>query len=168
MRHRLTGPYSPTTTGKIERLHKTMRAEFFTQTAAATIDDLQATLDAWVDHYNTERPYQGIATSRRRSASPSPNRLRQPRSSTRLLPEDLSRIVRSERESVLNRQTTMSTRNSTPMIGPRGTLDQQGSPKMMAKPLSLRPDQTDPLPTVVTHRHTCEAIAAPHDRVPVG
>jgi hypothetical protein len=25
----LTAPYSPTTTGKIERLHKTMRREFF-------------------------------------------------------------------------------------------------------------------------------------------
>ena len=30
IRHMLTAPYSPTTTGKIERLHKTMRAEFFT------------------------------------------------------------------------------------------------------------------------------------------
>jgi hypothetical protein len=30
IRHLLTAPCSPTTTGKIERLHKTMRAEFFT------------------------------------------------------------------------------------------------------------------------------------------
>ena len=30
IRHLLTAPYSPTTTGKVERLHKTMRAEFFT------------------------------------------------------------------------------------------------------------------------------------------
>jgi len=30
IRHLLTAPYSPTTTGKAERLHKTMRAEFFT------------------------------------------------------------------------------------------------------------------------------------------
>jgi transposase InsO family protein len=29
IRHLLTAPYSPTTTGKVERLHKTMRAEFF-------------------------------------------------------------------------------------------------------------------------------------------
>jgi hypothetical protein len=28
--HLLTAPYSPTTTGKVDRLHKTMRAEFFT------------------------------------------------------------------------------------------------------------------------------------------
>ena len=31
IRHLLTAPYSPTTTGKVERLHKTMRAEFFTR-----------------------------------------------------------------------------------------------------------------------------------------
>ena len=30
IRHLLTAPRSPTTTGKVERLHKTMRAEFFT------------------------------------------------------------------------------------------------------------------------------------------
>jgi transposase InsO family protein len=30
IRHLLTAPYSPTTTGKVERLHKTMRGEFFT------------------------------------------------------------------------------------------------------------------------------------------
>ena len=30
IKHLLTKPYSPTTTGKVERLHKTMRAEFFT------------------------------------------------------------------------------------------------------------------------------------------
>jgi transposase InsO family protein len=37
IRHILTAPYSPTTTGKIERLHKTMRKEFFPQ---RTFDDI--------------------------------------------------------------------------------------------------------------------------------
>jgi hypothetical protein len=60
VRHLLTAPYSPTTTGKVERLHKTMRAEFFSTARAATIEELQAALDAWVTHYNTERPHQGI------------------------------------------------------------------------------------------------------------
>jgi transposase InsO family protein len=60
VRHLLTAPYSPTTTGKIERLHKTMRAEFFTDTVCDTIEQLQAALDGWVVHYNTERPHQGI------------------------------------------------------------------------------------------------------------
>jgi hypothetical protein len=60
IRHLLTAPYSPTTTGKVERLHKTMRAEFFTRIdrvfAAST--DLQDALDAWVAEYNTARPHQ--------------------------------------------------------------------------------------------------------------
>jgi transposase InsO family protein len=60
IRHLLTAPYSPTTTGKIERLHKTMRAEFFTRTDRLfqAPGDLQDALDAWVAEYNTARPHQ--------------------------------------------------------------------------------------------------------------
>jgi transposase InsO family protein len=60
IRHLLTAPYSPTTTGKVERLHKTMRREFFTpkDRAFAAIPELQAALDSWVDEYNTGRPHQ--------------------------------------------------------------------------------------------------------------
>ena len=60
IRHLLTAPYSPTTTGKVERLHKTMRAEFFTPNDRrfATIEELQAALDRWVGEYNTTRPHQ--------------------------------------------------------------------------------------------------------------
>jgi transposase InsO family protein len=60
IRHLLTAPYSPATTGKAERLHKTMRAEFFTphDRAFATIGELQAALDRWVSQYNTARPHQ--------------------------------------------------------------------------------------------------------------
>jgi transposase InsO family protein len=62
IRHLLTAPRSPTTTGKVERLHKTMRAEFFADAdrVFATIAELQAALDGWVDHYNTERPHQSL------------------------------------------------------------------------------------------------------------
>jgi transposase InsO family protein len=62
IRHLLTAPYSPTTTGKVERLHKTMRAEFFRrhEREFATIADLQAALDGWVVDYNTERPHQSL------------------------------------------------------------------------------------------------------------
>lgn len=62
IRHLLTAPRSPTTTGKVERLHKTMRAEFFTgaDRVFATIAELQAALDGWVVHYNTERPHQSL------------------------------------------------------------------------------------------------------------
>jgi len=60
IRHLLTAPYSPTTTGKVERLHKTMRREFFTpkDRMFATIGELQAALDGWVTEYNTARPHQ--------------------------------------------------------------------------------------------------------------
>jgi transposase InsO family protein len=60
VRHLLTAPYSPTTTGKVERLHKTMRAEFFTpqDRLFATLPELQAALDGWVIEYNTARPHQ--------------------------------------------------------------------------------------------------------------
>ena len=60
IRHLLTAPYSPTTTGKIERLHKTMRVEFFTPNdyKFVTVAELQAALDAWVAEYNTARPHQ--------------------------------------------------------------------------------------------------------------
>jgi transposase InsO family protein len=60
IKHLLTAPYSPTTTGKVERLHKTIRAEFLTEhdRVHATIQDAQAALDGWVVEYNTERPHQ--------------------------------------------------------------------------------------------------------------
>jgi transposase InsO family protein len=60
IRHLLTAPYSPTTTGKVERLHKTMRAEFFTpkDRMFTTISGLQDALDGWVGEYNTARPHQ--------------------------------------------------------------------------------------------------------------
>ena len=60
IKHLLTKPYSPTTTGKVERLHKTMRAEFFRAADGqyATLAELQAALDGWVGEYNTTRPHQ--------------------------------------------------------------------------------------------------------------
>ena len=60
IRHLLTAPYSPTTTGKIERLHKTMRKEFFSDKRFETIEDMQQALDGWVTNYNTEREHQSL------------------------------------------------------------------------------------------------------------
>ena len=60
IRHLLTAPRSPTTTGKIERWHKTLRKEFLTGKVFDSIIDAQAQLDAWVHEYNHERPHQSI------------------------------------------------------------------------------------------------------------
>ncbi len=53
-------PYSLTTTGKVERFHKTLRSEFLEGRTFASLEAAQAELDAWVAHYNCERPHQGI------------------------------------------------------------------------------------------------------------
>ena len=59
--HRLTGIRCPTTTGKIERFHKTLRAELLTGRRFDSLALAQQVLDAWVDDYNTQRPHQAIA-----------------------------------------------------------------------------------------------------------
>jgi transposase InsO family protein len=54
--HRHTGIRSPTTTGKIERFHQSLRREFLDARAFASLEDAQVELDAWVGKYNTSRP----------------------------------------------------------------------------------------------------------------
>jgi hypothetical protein len=58
--HILTAPRSPTTTGKIERWHKTLRREFLDGKIFESLEDAQTQLDRWVAHYNHERPHQSI------------------------------------------------------------------------------------------------------------
>lgn len=59
--HRLTQPASPTTTGKIERFHLTLRREFLDHTGPfETILAAQAALDSWITSYNCDRPHQAI------------------------------------------------------------------------------------------------------------
>jgi len=58
--HRLTAPASPTTTGKIERFHRTLRDEFLTPRTFATLASAQEELDEWITHYNTERPHRSL------------------------------------------------------------------------------------------------------------
>jgi transposase InsO family protein len=60
IRHLLTAPSSPTTTGKVERFHKTLRREFLLGRVFDSLEEAQAELDRWVTFYNTERPHQGI------------------------------------------------------------------------------------------------------------
>lgn len=60
IKHRLTAPRSPTTTGKIERWHRTLRQEFLTGKVFKSVADAQAQLDDWVWSYNHDRPHQSI------------------------------------------------------------------------------------------------------------
>jgi hypothetical protein len=59
--HLLTQPRSPTTTGKIERFHRSLRAEFLSNRAPfTTLKTAQQALDEWVHDYNTNRPHQSL------------------------------------------------------------------------------------------------------------
>jgi len=60
--HLLTQPRSPTTTGKIERFHRSLRAEFLSSadTFRPTLKTAQRALDEWIDDYNTNRPHQSL------------------------------------------------------------------------------------------------------------
>lgn len=61
--HTRTKVKSPQTNGIVERFHKTVLNEFYRVTfrkkVYASIDALQADLDAWVRSYNIDRPHQG-------------------------------------------------------------------------------------------------------------
>ncbi|MBN9097950.1 MAG: IS481 family transposase [Pseudonocardia sp.] len=58
---RLTKPRSPTTTGKIERWHQTLRRELLDHCGPfADLPAAQAAIDAWVHSYNHNRPHQSL------------------------------------------------------------------------------------------------------------
>ena len=60
VRHLLTAPHAPTTTGKVERFHKTMKREFLDDRVFETIEEAQGALDAWVSEYNHTREHQSL------------------------------------------------------------------------------------------------------------
>jgi transposase InsO family protein len=54
-------PRSPTTTGKIERFHKSLRAELLDHVSPfESIETAQAAIDGWVHGYNHQRPHQAL------------------------------------------------------------------------------------------------------------
>ena len=60
IKHRLTAPYSPTTTGKVERFHKTLKREYLDDKVFDSLAEAQAGLDAWISQYNNEREHQSV------------------------------------------------------------------------------------------------------------
>ena len=61
--HSRTKTKSPQTNGICERFHRTVLQEFyqvaFRKRIYASVEQLQADLDAWVADYNERRPHQG-------------------------------------------------------------------------------------------------------------
>jgi transposase InsO family protein len=53
-------PFHPQTCGKVERFQQTLKKWLRRRRPAATLDELQAHLDAFVDYYNHHRPHRGI------------------------------------------------------------------------------------------------------------
>ena len=68
--HRLTKVGSPRTNGFVERFHRTVLDEFFREAFRkkfyASVDELQTDLDAWVHHYNHQRPHRGYRNQGRK------------------------------------------------------------------------------------------------------
>jgi transposase InsO family protein len=61
IRQLLTRPYSPTTTGKVERWHQTLQDEFLDDAGPfASIEQAQAAVDEWREEYNHRRPHQSL------------------------------------------------------------------------------------------------------------
>lgn len=59
--HRLTQPASPTTTGKIERFHLTLRRELLDDhDPFESLSAAQAAVDGFVSQYNADRPHQAL------------------------------------------------------------------------------------------------------------
>lgn len=53
-------PNHPTTCGKVERFHQTLKKWLRARPAPATTTDLQRLLDDFVDHYNHRRPHRSL------------------------------------------------------------------------------------------------------------
>ncbi len=61
IRQLLTKPYSPTTTGKVERWHQTLQVDFLNDAGPfASIEEAQAAIDKWREEYNHHRPHQSL------------------------------------------------------------------------------------------------------------
>jgi transposase InsO family protein len=114
---KLTGPYSPTTTGKAERWHRTLRRELLDEPGPfADLPSAQAAVDGWVSAYNHVRPHQALdmaapaslfrpgASPAREPAAPAPPRPAEPAGA----PGPLPRLVRSPPGEAAESETVTS------------------------------------------------------------
>jgi transposase InsO family protein len=82
IRHLLTAPRSPTTTGKVERFHKTLKKEGLGGQIFDAIEAAQEAIDIWVGEYNSLREHQSLGDRppAERFARARPERLEPPAS----------------------------------------------------------------------------------------
>ncbi len=62
--HLVADPHSPTTTGKVERFHQSIKQELIRKRKFHDYDDAVAKIQAYVRYYNYERPHQALAGAR--------------------------------------------------------------------------------------------------------
>jgi transposase InsO family protein len=92
--HRLTAPRSPTTTGKVERFHKTLRTELLaTLPPFPSLQVAQRVIDDWVCDYNTRRPHQALAMHTPAERFHSPARAIMPSEPPLVVAEELAGAV---------------------------------------------------------------------------
>jgi putative transposase len=85
-------PYHPQSRGKIERFHRTLKAELFALRSFSDRAALQAAFDSWRDLYSHQRPHQAIAM-----ATPASRYAASPKAMPERLPEveyDAGEILR--------------------------------------------------------------------------
>lgn len=100
--HILTQPRSPTTTGKIERFHRSLRAEFLCSRVPFTnLTAAQEALDEWVVFYNTDRPHQAL-----QMATPASRFTANPTEAVTMAPVQGLRAERAGSDWVSRRVTT--------------------------------------------------------------
>ncbi|MCA1694699.1 MAG: IS481 family transposase [Actinobacteria bacterium] len=91
--HLLTQPRSPTTTGKIERFHRTLRIEFNTAQVFTNLKVAQQALDEWVEYYNTGRTHQSLGDCTPASRfQPAPRQLTPERNGEQWVTRGVSRV----------------------------------------------------------------------------
>lgn len=62
--HIVADPHSPTTTGKVERFHQTIKTELIRKVKFSDYADAVKKIKAYVRYYNYERPHQGLGGAR--------------------------------------------------------------------------------------------------------
>lgn len=62
--HIVADPHSPTTTGKVERFHQTIKNELIRKRKFNDYDDAVEKIKAYVRYYNYERPHQALSGAR--------------------------------------------------------------------------------------------------------